>query len=90
MKRLVCVNIIETPHIVTTRGPATVGGSGRRSLPLVKVVLSSRDERNRVLSLKPQLSTKEPFKHVFIEPVRQGHERLMNANMHLITRKCLG
>ena len=81
------VNILEAVRITPARASATVGGSARQATPLVKVVLSLREERNEVLSAKRQLSTNEQFKRVFIEPDRQRHERIMEANMRLLVRK---
>ena len=84
------VNILEALRITPTRAPATAGGFARQGTPLVKVVLQTREDRNAVLSSKRQLSTKEQFKRVFIEPDRQRHERIMEANMRLLARKCPG
>ena len=84
------VNILETVRITPARASATAGGSARQATSLVKVVLSSREERNAVLSAKRQLSTNEQFKCVFTEPDRQRHERIMEANMRLLARKCPG
>ena len=75
------VNILEAVRITPVRAPIVAGGFARQGTPLVKVVLSSREEKNAVLSSKRQLSTKEPFKRVFIEPDIQRHERIMEANI---------
>ena len=53
-------------------------------------MLSSREDRNAILSSKRQLSTKERFKRVYIEPDRQRHERITEANMRLLAKKCPG
>ena len=81
------VTILEAIRIIPARAPAT---ATRQGAPLVKVVLSSREDRNAVLSSKRQLSTKERFKRVYIEPDRQRHERITEANMRLLAKKCPG
>ena len=68
------VTILEAVRIIPARAQAT---TARQGAPLVKVVLSSREDRNAILSSKRQLSTKERFKRVYIEPDRQRHERIM-------------
>ena len=85
----VLVTILEAVRIMPARAPAT---ATRRGAPLVKVVFSSREDRNAVLSSKRQLSTKERFKRVYIEPNRQRHERITEeANMRLFgKKKCPG
>ena len=75
------VIILEAVKIIPARAPATATQQGA---PLVKVVLSSREDRNAVISSKRQLSTKEQFKRVYIEPDRQKHERMTEANMRLL------
>ena len=81
----VLVTILEAVRIMPARAPAT---ATRRGAPLVKVVFSSREDRNAVLSSKRQLSTKERFKRAYIEPNRQRHERITEeANMQLFGKK---
>ena len=59
---------------------------------IVKVTLSSTAERGIVLSvsLKRQLAKREQYKEVNIEPDRERHQRIMEANMQAIARKCPG
>ena len=53
-------------------------------------MLSSREDRNAILSSKRQLSTKERFKRVYIESDRQSHEHITEANMRFLAKKCPG
>ena len=83
------VSILEAVRIISARAPNT---TARQGAPLVKVVLSSREDRKVILSPKRQLSTKKRFKRVYIEPDRQRHGRtcITEANMRLLAKKCPG
>ena len=81
------LTILEAVRIIPASPPPSPATANRQGAPLGIVVLSSSEDRNAVLSSKRQLSTKERFKRVYIEPDRQKHERIIEANMRLLVKK---